>query len=152
MSTRAATTLALHGLLILFLGLIAGVPYGAALVGEWGPEPVRAWKLAHQEGVQNGILLLALAGCSTWVTLGRRAERVVTWGAVLAAYGNIVGAGLGAVLGHRGLAPEGPLANGLVFVAFMFGMWGVLIAVPVAAVGAWKRRRDPGCAGGSSRV
>jgi len=29
-----------------------------------------------------------------------------------------------------------------VFVAFMFGMWGVLIAVPVAAGGAWRRMRE----------
>lgn len=73
---------------MLFLGLLCGAPYGAAIVGGWGDEPVRAWKLAHMEGVQNG------------------------------------------------LAPEGPLANWVVFVAFMFGMWGVLIAVPLAAGGA----------------
>jgi hypothetical protein len=70
---------------------------------------------------------------------------VVVWGAVLSAYGNVIGAGLGAVSGQRGLAPQGPLANWLVFIAFMFGMWSVLIALPVAARGAWQRR---GAAGG----
>jgi len=141
MTRRGAATLALHGLIVLFLGLLCGMPYGAAIVGAWGDEPVRAWKLAHMEGVQNGILVLALAGAAGFFALSARSERIVVWGAILAAYGNILGAVIGALSGYRGLAPEGPLANALVFVAFMFGMWGVLIAVPLAAYGvlAWLR-------------
>jgi len=141
MTRRGAATLALHGLIVLFLGLLCGLPYGAAIVGAWGEEPVRAWKLAHMEGVQNGILVLALAGAAGFFALSARSERIVVWGAILAAYGNILGAVIGALSGYRGLAPEGPLANALVFVAFMFGMWGVLIAVPLAAYGvlAWLR-------------
>jgi len=141
MTRRGAATLALHGLIVLFLGLLCGMPYGAAIVGGWGEEPLRAWKLAHMEGVQNGILVLALAGAAGFFALSARSERIVVWGAILAAYGNILGAVIGALSGYRGLAPEGPLANALVFVAFMFGMWGVLIAVPLAAYGvlAWLR-------------
>lgn len=141
MTRRAAATLGLHGLIVLFLGLLCGIPYGSAIVGGWGDEPVRAWKLAHMEGVQNGILVVALAGLSGLLLLSERQEKAVVWGAVLAAYGNVVGAMIGALSGYRGLAPEGPLANWLVFVAFMFGMWGVLLAVPVAAYGtyAWLR-------------
>ena len=143
MTRRAATLLALNGLVVLFLGLLAGAPYGAAIVGGWGAEAERAWKLAHGEGVQNGLLLLALAGASAWIALGGAAEKTVVWGAVLAAYGNVLGAGLGAIAGQRGLPLEGPASNWLVFVCFMFGMWGVLIALPVAAWGAWNRlRRD----------
>lgn len=144
MSRQAAATLTFNGLVVLLLGLIAGAPYGAALVGEWGEEAARAWKLAHTEGVLNGIMVLALAGCAPWMALGRAAQRVVVWGAVLAAYGNVVGATLGALTGQRGLAPQGPAANWLVFIAFMFGMWGVLVAVPTAAVGAWRELRARG--------
>jgi hypothetical protein len=141
MTRRGAATLTLHGLIVLFLGLLCGAPYGAAIVGAWGDEPVRAWKLAHMEGVQNGILVIALAGVSGLLLLSERQQKVVVWGAILAAYGNVIGALVGAVSGFRGLAPEGPLANWIVFVAFMFGMWGVLIAVPVAALGVlgWLR-------------
>ena len=144
MSRQAAAMVTFNGLVVLFLGLLAGMPYGAALVGNWGEEAARAWKLAHVEGVLNGIMVLALAGCAPWLALGRTAERVVAWGAVLAAYGNVVGATLGALTGQRGLAPQGPAANWLVFLAFMFGMWGVLIAVPVAARGAWRQLRGDG--------
>jgi hypothetical protein len=142
MTQRGAATLVINGLVVLFLGLLAGAPYGAAIVEGWGAEAERAWKLAHMEGVQNGILVLALAGAAAWMSLGRAAERVVVWGAVLAAYGNTLGAVLGAVVGQRGLAPQGPPSNWLVFIAFMFGMWGVLIAVPVAAKGVWNRLRE----------
>jgi hypothetical protein len=143
MSSGGASKIALHGLAVLFVGLLCGAPYGAAIVGAWGDEPVRAWKLAHMEGVQNGILLLALAGVSRWMVLGARQEAIVVWGAILAGWGNVLGAALGAITGQRGLAPEGPLANWLVFIAFMFGMWGVLIAVPVAAHGVLAWRREP---------
>ena len=142
MSREAAATITFNGLVVLLLGLLAGAPYGAALVNGWGDDAARAWKLAHSEGVLNGLMLLALAGCAPWLSLGRAAQRVVAWGAVLAAWGNTVGAALGARTGQRGLAPQGPAANWLVFIAFMFGMWGVLIAVPVAASGAWRRMRD----------
>lgn len=142
MTRQAAAMITFNGLVVLLLGLLAGAPYGAALVDGWGDDAVRAWKLAHSEGVLNGLMLLALAGCAPWLSLGRSAQRMVAWGAVLAAWGNIVGAALGALTGQRGLAPQGPAANWLVFTAFMFGMWGVLIAVPVAASGAWRRMRD----------
>lgn len=141
MRRRAAAMITLHGLLVLFAGLLAGAPYGAALVDGWGEEAARAWKLAHAEGVLNGLMLLALAGCAPWLALGRVGERLVVWGAVLAAWGNVIGATLGALTGQRGLAPRGPAANWLVFVAFMFGMWGVLVAVPVAAAAAWRQLR-----------
>ncbi|MBX3027164.1 hypothetical protein KF840_19870 [bacterium] len=141
MRPRAAAMLTFNGLLVLLAGLLAGAPYGAALVGEWGEAAARAWKLAHAEGVLNGLMLLALAGCAPSLPLGRAGERLVTWGAVLAAWGNVLGATLGALTGQRGLAPQGPAANWLVFVAFMFGMWGVLVAVPVAASAAWRRVR-----------
>jgi len=143
MTSRGAAQLTLHGLVVLFLGLLCGVPYGSAIVGGWGDEAVRAWKLAHMEGVQNGILLVALAGVGRFMLLTARGEAIVVWGATLAAWGNIVGAALGAVTGYRGLAPEGPLGNWLVFVAFMFGMWGVLLAVPAAALGVVAWRREP---------
>ena len=142
MTRAAAAMITFNGLLVLLFGLLAGAPYGAALVDGWGDEAVRAWKLAHGEGVLNGLMILAVAGCAHWLSLGRTAERVVTWGAILAAWGNTIGAVLGALTGERGLAPQGPAANWLVFVAFMFGMWGVLIAVPVAAGGAWRRMRE----------
>jgi hypothetical protein len=142
LTRRAATLLALHGLVVLLLGLLCGIPYGSAIVGGFGDEAVRAWNLAHLEGLENGILVLALAGASGFLELRSGEERVVLWSAVLAAYGNVVGAIVGALSGQRGLAPHGPLANWLVFVAFMFGMWGVLVAVPLAAKGAWTHLRS----------
>jgi hypothetical protein len=120
MTSRGAADLALHGLLVLFLGLLCGIPFGSAIVSGWGDDAVRAWKLAPA-----------------------RQQGIVVWGAILAAWGNVIGAMIGALTGYRGLAPEGPLANWLVFLAFMFGMWGVLLAVPVAAAGVLAWRRDP---------
>jgi hypothetical protein len=138
---RRIRILILHGASVLFLGLLAGIPYGSALVNGWGDEAARAWKLTHMEGIQNGILVLALAGCGRFLRLGPGAAGLMTWAVIAAAYGNVVGAGLGALVGERGLAPTGPVGNAGVFTAFMFGMWGVLIGVPLAAFGAWQGLR-----------
>lgn len=143
MTSRGAARLTLHGLLVLFLGLVCGIPFGSAIVSGWGDDAVRAWKLAHLEGMQNGILLLALAGASRWMILSARQQAIVLRGPILAAWGNIGGAVIGALTGYRGLAPQGPLANWLVFTAFMFGMWGVLVAIPVAVAGVLAWHRDP---------
>jgi hypothetical protein len=142
--SRIAPTLALHGALVLLFGLLAGIPYGSAIVGDAGVEAVRAWKLAHMEGLLNGVLLLALAGVAPHLHLGEWPRRVMVWGVVLAAWGNLLGATLGALVGERGLEPRGPVANAAVFTAFMFGMWGVLFGVPIVARGAWAalRRAD----------
>lgn len=142
MTRRGSAVLVLNGLLVLLVGLLAGAPYGAAVVNGWGAEAERAWKLAHMEGVQNGVLALALAAVAGRLALGATAARVIVWGVVLAAWGNTAGSLLAALTGARGLAPEGPAANWLVFVAYMFGMWGVLIAVPVAAHGAWRALQE----------
>ena len=60
MTRQAAAMLTFNGLVVLFLGLLAGAPYGAALVDGWGDEAARAWKLAHGEGVLNGLLTARL--------------------------------------------------------------------------------------------
>jgi hypothetical protein len=137
MTRRGAATLALHGLIVLFLGLLCGMPYGAAIVGAWGEEPVRAWKLAHMEGVQNGILVLAppalrassLSARSEGSSSGARSSRPTA---------------TSSACDRRSPATAGsrrrPARQRAVFVAFMFGMWG---ADRRAAVGygvlAWLR-------------
>lgn len=61
MSKRNSSNLVLHGALVFLAGMAAGFPYAIAVVtgvGEaaeaYNPEAVRAWRMAHMEGILNG--------------------------------------------------------------------------------------------------
>ena len=58
---RAQRQILLHGLIVLLVGALCGVPYGQALTKGWGEEAVRAWRLAHFSLVFGGVWLLAVA-------------------------------------------------------------------------------------------
>ena len=132
----------LHGALIVFLGLVFGIPFGSAIVNGWGEEAVRAWKLAHLEGLMNGMLVLVLGLALPRLGLGGRKPALLAWSMIVAGYGNTVGGAVGAIAGVRGLEPEGPAMNAFVFACFMVGMWGALVAVALAIWGAWATLRS----------
>ncbi len=55
---RAQQRILFHGLVVLLVGLLCGVPYGQAITHAWGEEAVRAWRLAHFGLVVTGIWLM----------------------------------------------------------------------------------------------
>jgi hypothetical protein len=61
-----AAYLALHGAIVLFVSLVAGLLLHRAIRLE---RDVEAWHLAHSGGSGRGLLLLALAGVLRWVAL-----------------------------------------------------------------------------------
>jgi len=141
MDRRQRTWLALHGAILLVIGMLAGVPYGQAIVDAWGDEAVRAWKLAHMEGLTNGLLVLAVAGVGGLLALGPRARRVLVATLLLGAWANTVGGIVAALVGVRGLDPKGAPENWLVFPIWMLGFLP-LVALPIAIAGAWAALRQ----------
>jgi hypothetical protein len=131
-----------HGAVVIALGLAAGFPYAFVITGDL-PGSERAWRMAHLEGVVNGLLLLAVAGVWNSLVLGARAQAVVAWALVVTAWGNLVASTLGAVFGVRGLTPGGPASNRLVYVLFMAAVVTVLVAVALVITGARERGGRP---------
>ena len=71
MNKNTRLTMALHGIGSMLLGLLAGIPYALVLTHQLAGEE-RAWRMAHAEGIQNGLLLLALAGIAGEITIDER--------------------------------------------------------------------------------
>lgn len=136
---RFATRLVLHGAVVFGLGMLSGIPFGYGIVESQPEAFVRAWKLAHLEGLTNGLVLWVLAAVTPRLDLPELAWRMLGWALGAMAYGNIVGAMLAAGLGHRGLAPEGPVGNWIPFSVFGVAMVGTFVAVPLVGWGAWRR-------------
>jgi hypothetical protein len=138
MHDDARRQLAFHGSVAIFLGLMAGFPFAFVILGQMAGD-VRAWRMAHLEGVLNGMLLWAVAGFGSVLRLGESAERWLVRALVVTAYGNSIAAILGATAGERGLEPGGSLANMTVYVLFMVALAAVFGVVGVVAAGARRR-------------
>jgi hypothetical protein len=141
MDERRRATLAGHGALVFLAGLLAGVPYGLLLLGWALPGDDRGWRMAHLEGVLNGLLLLAVAAAGGQLRLGERAQRAVVWGLLATGWGNVVASVVAPLFEVRGLQAGGSLANTLVWALFMLAVASVLVAMGLVARGAFAARR-----------
>jgi len=137
-----------HGVVVLLLGLVAGFPYALVISGDL-PGEVGAWRMAHLEGVLNGLLVVGVAAAGGLITLAQRQQRWLEVSLVFAAYANVVAAVIGASFGVRGLQPTGPFSNFVVFALFTLAVVAVLFGLGLAAVGA---RRHIAAGGASSNA
>jgi hypothetical protein len=133
--------LVFHGAIVVLLGLLLGFPFGFVILGTL-PGSERAWRMAHLEGLLNGLLVIGVAAVAPSLRLGGRQGALLFWSLIVTAYGNTVAAALGATFGVRGLAPGGPVINTVVYVLFMVAVATVAIALGLVAAGA--RARDGG--------
>ena len=139
MSGRLSSQLVLHGAIVVLLGMVAGFPYGSAVTG--GEDP-RAWRMAHLEGVLNGLMMIAIGAARSRLVLKPALQRLLFWTLVITGYGNVMASILAAASGQRGLQPGGALANNLVFGGFMLAVVGVLVALILVVVGAMAGARS----------
>lgn len=149
MTPRLRSLMVAHGALVFLLGLLAGFPFAFAIlekVALWpfpgalplGPGgDVRAWRMAHLEGILNGLTLFAVAAAADWMWLGARAAWWVAWGLIVTAWGNIIASIIGPVFGGRGLEIGHGTANDLMYVLFVVAIVTVMIALTLVARGAF---------------
>jgi hypothetical protein len=146
MNHRLRSLLVAHGALIFLVGLAAGFPFAMILLaGPDTPPPVpgdvRGWRMAHLEGVLNGLTLIGVAGVGRDMVLTQRAQVVLFWSLVITGWGNIVASIIGPLFGGRGLTFGGGIANSLMFLLFTAAVFAVIVAMIVTARGAWRAAR-----------
>ena len=141
MDKRLRLLVAMHGAIVIVLGLLAGFPYAMVVTGAMGGEE-RAWRMAHAEGIQNGMLMLAVSGIAGSLVLDERRARLCAWSFLAAGYGNVLASVLGAATGNRGLDFALPLANLAVFSLFTVAIFGVLTGLGLVIVGARAGMRE----------
>ena len=155
MSDRLQSTMIAHGALVFLVGMVAGFPFAFVLLQkvvlwplpalDWTPPgDVRAWRMAHLEGILNGLTLIAVAAAGRRIALGARAEAWVGWGLIVTAWGNIVAAVIGPVFGARGLEFGDGVANSLMYLLFVVAIVAVMVAMTLVARGAFAAARHAG--------
>jgi hypothetical protein len=135
MNDRDRLGMALHGTVVILLGLLAGFPYALVVTGAMGGEE-RAWKMAHGEGIQNGLVILAVAGIGGRLALDERRSALCASALIAAGYGNVIASMIGAFSGNRGLAFALPVANLVVYFLFIVAIVGVLAGLGLVVSGA----------------
>ncbi|HZP42173.1 MAG TPA: hypothetical protein VFD84_11790 [Candidatus Binatia bacterium] len=139
MEHRLRDTMIFHGAVVFLLGLLAGFPHAFVLTGQMiGSE--RAWRMAHLEGVMNGLLLLVVGAIADRLVFGRRRGAILAGSLIVAGYGNVVASILAAVWNVRGLRAEGPATNLVVWVLFVAAIVGVFVGLALVAMQARRHR------------
>src|SRR5262245_14140678 len=96
-----------HGAVVLILGLLCGIPFGAAAARAL-EGAARAWRVAHSGGATLGVMLVAIGATLSRLRLDDLALSTLTWSLVVSGYAFMLGMVLAAVAGTRGLRAEGP--------------------------------------------
>jgi hypothetical protein len=136
--------LARHGLIVLLIGLLAGIGYSyAATTASVSSDLYKNWRFAHMEGLFNGVLVLAIAGAWPSIKAGRGGLlRFGKWLLILGAYANAIGPWITALfIGHRVIQPHAPLEYVVVYGFYIPGVLP-LFAVAIFVVTAFRNNRE----------
>ena len=154
MSKRLQSTLIAHGALVFLAGLLAGFPFAFVILGkivlwpipgaiEWAPAgDVRGWRMAHLEGILNGLTLFAVAAIAPRLNLTARAHTILAWSLIVTAWGNMIASLVGPLFGGRGLAFGDSVANSLMYVLFVGAIAAIVIAMWLVFRGARRAMFD----------
>ena len=120
-----------HGSVIFMVGLLAGLPFGAALSFEWGEEAKRAWGLAHSAGTSAGLITLVSALLVSRLLISEANLNLMGRSFIASGYGFTLGMWLAAAAGERGALPFGSMINVLVLMFYTAGVVGSFIGATI---------------------
>lgn len=146
MSERRRARLVMHGALVFLVGMLAGFPFAFAILGkialwpfaiDWTvPGDVRGWRMAHLEGVLNGLLLIGVAAVGGLLRLEDRQHGHLVAALLITAWGNMIASTIAPIFGVRGLELGGGIANSVVFLLFTAAIVTVFWALALIYRGA----------------
>lgn len=99
------------------------------------PGDARAWRMAHMEGITQGLLLIGLGLGGAWILQSPRGHRVLFWSALVTAWLFTIPSMLHPFFGTRGLEfGGGPFKPGLANDVLYLVGWPPVVAVHVMLV------------------
>jgi hypothetical protein len=135
-----------HGMVVLLIGLVAGVMLIFSLLDAvtlwplpaWEvsvPGSTRGWQAAHVGGILNGVMMGGVALLMGRLPLTESGMNWVGWGMIIMGWGNTVFYWAGNLASNRGLSVvDTPFGEGDVFGALAFGGGGVAMVVTFVAI------------------
>lgn len=128
-----------HGAVVALLGACSGLAYAFILTGDMQGS-MRAWHLAHLQGVLTGILLIASSSYITHVNLTQRGCRITAYSFVITGYCYSIGPIFGAVFGVRGIEPVMPASNLIMYLSNLVASISIVVGLVLTIYGAAKKQ------------
>lgn len=135
-----------HGALLIFLGGVLGFGFLFFLLGKIALWPIPgeidvqmpgtydAWRMAHMEGITNGLLLWLSAGLLPVFPFSPKALKRIAWSVVIIGWTIVLGSTMDPLFhDSRGLEFGGPLTNNIAFFLFYIGVVGVMVLMATIA-------------------
>lgn len=119
---RLVIILALNGVLVLSISLVAGMFLYLAILRD---RDQAAWHLLHAGGTGRGVMLLALAALIQYPVLTESLASIAVWLIIFFVWTSMLAMGIRAISGERGLRFSGSFANRTVYLSYALGTLAV---------------------------
>ena len=135
MESLTVQSLLIHGLIVLFAGILAGFPFWIAIIRKCDKAVIRSWRAAHTTLIAAGTYMLIIFLLSPYLELGSKASAWLVRSLVLSGYGFTFAFILGAITGHRALTPKPYGLSTILFLGHMIGAVGSISAISIILYG-----------------
>lgn len=126
-----------HGAVVTLIGALSGLVYTMVISGDVSGG-IRAWHVAHLQGVMTGMLMIAVSSFASRLTIGAKACRVMAVSFIITGYCYALGPVWGAMFGVRGLEPAMPITNVIMFISNTAASISVLVGLVILITGTGK--------------
>jgi hypothetical protein len=124
----SARHLALHGAIVLLIGLLCGGPYARSINSGAPAHIVHSWRVAHASLPIGAILMFSVAALLSSFVISAQVMWLIAVALIVSSYAFCFSLPLAASVGHRGLSSKGPRSAKLVFLGNMVGAWASVVA------------------------
>ena len=122
-----ARYLLFHAAVILLIGLLAGIPYGKAILNKKSESLIHAWRVAHGALALGAALMIALSAILTSLQVTHLVKQALALAFVVSAYGFAFALTIGPLVGARGLRFTGTFSAKAVYAGNIIGAGASLI-------------------------
>lgn len=126
-----------HGAIILLIGLIAGAPYGRAILKKKSADTVHIWRMAHLALPIAAILLFAIASFISLLEVSHTIQWFIAILFIVSSYAFGFAMFVGAPAGERGLTFRGAMTAKVAHIGHMIGVLTSLVASILLVYAAW---------------
>ncbi|HYE95815.1 MAG TPA: hypothetical protein VD962_06365 [Rubricoccaceae bacterium] len=138
---HARRLIVFYGAVLLFGGILLGLPFAAAIRFEWGADAERSWRAAHTSVLTGGLLYLGIAAVLDGLVLSPAQRQVLVRSLLVAMGALLIVVPVAAAVGDRGVNLGVSVIG--TFVALGFVVMGVAIttALWLLLAGAYEALR-----------
>jgi len=134
---ESARHLMFHAVIVLLVGLLAGIPYAKAINRNTNESLIEAWRVAHTALPMGAILMLVISVSLSSLNVAIYLKWTISISFILSVYAFVWALILRPFVGYRGLSSKGPIAEKLVYFGNLLGSITSLFGTVMLLYAVW---------------